>query len=321
MQYVKGDRVRTLVDGTPAWPGAFAPPKGTLGVIESLPERYSGYGVILDGDPDQLPLDLAANEIELVTFAKGDKVVCSDMALRVVDRMAERVDGEPLHVVTETGERWPVAACLRANWEDLLDAHRRSNAAAARVRTNPDATDPEWKAALDELGRALHFLRIADPTVRVALAEDDAREAVAAKYPGATGFAVVGAPGREEPLGWSFRVGHGGAEQYGVVAYDGDADAFGLFTYRAKAERALMYDETPFVAARRLVRRGYSDARDFEPVQVPGDVQPLGWTFSTGRGNWVRFGAVTAVGRFLPVLTADRQSAARWVLDGGEGQA
>ncbi|CAL9611363.1 hypothetical protein SUDANB1_05632 [Streptomyces sp. enrichment culture] len=315
MLYVIGDRVRTLVECPPGFPGAFGAPKGTLGTIDSLPGRYTGYGVVLDGNPSGLPDDFAANEIEAVTFRKGDKIICPDMTLSTVDRMAPRVDGEPLHVITENSDRWPVAGCLRANWEDLLDAHRRSSAAAERVRTDPDPDNPKWKAALAELSQALDFLRIADPNVRIALAEDDARTAVVAKYPSATGFAVVARPDQDEPLGWSFRVGHGAITQYGVVPFDGDTHAFGLYTYRTKAERALIYSETPFVAARRLVRRGCPSARDFQPVTVAGEEWPRGWTFSTGRGPWARYGAVTVMGKVLPCLSRDRAETERRLTD------
>ncbi|EMF20381.1 hypothetical protein H114_32599 [Streptomyces gancidicus BKS 13-15] len=315
MHYVIGDRVRTRIDCPPAHEGGYAAPAGTLGFIDHLPAGYSGYGVVLDGDPDRKPVDFASNEIELVTYRPGDKVVCPDRTLRTVDRLADRVGDEPLHLITEDGERLPVAACDRANWADLLNAHRRCTAAGQRVRTDPDPNDPEWRAALDELGRMMDFLQVADSAYRVALAEDAARTAVTAKHPGAVGFGPVGGPGRDEPLGWSYRVRVDGLTRYGVVTYDGDADAYPLFTYRSKAERALMYDRPPALDARRHVLLAAPTARDFRPVTAPGDEQPRAWTYVTGRGIWERFGAVTADRRTIPVLTVDRGSAERWALD------
>jgi hypothetical protein len=58
-----GQRVRTTVDAPAAWEGAFSAPAGTLGTIVNLPGRYGSYGVLLDGDPDQLPADYSADEL------------------------------------------------------------------------------------------------------------------------------------------------------------------------------------------------------------------------------------------------------------------
>lgn len=64
-----GDRVRTTVDAPSAFENprdvyeAFSAPAGTPGTITSLPREYGGYGVLLDGDPNQLPADYAANEL------------------------------------------------------------------------------------------------------------------------------------------------------------------------------------------------------------------------------------------------------------------
>ncbi|MEV7157269.1 hypothetical protein AB0N77_22020 [Streptomyces misionensis] len=132
--------------------------------------------------------EVTAEQVEGPVFRKGDRIVCGDGVTRVVEGMAPAVTGEPARVVVEGGGEWIAGNCLRANWEDVLDAHRRSNAAGARVRTEPDPSNPEWRAALAELGEALDYLRKADPTVRVALAEDDAREAATRVHPDACGF-------------------------------------------------------------------------------------------------------------------------------------
>ncbi|MGZ9931950.1 hypothetical protein ACXNSR_18985 [Streptomyces sp. NC-S4] len=52
----------------------------------------------------------------------------------------------------------------------VQEARARVNAAGARVRTNPDATDPDWRAALNELDAALEAARQTDPIAREALA-------------------------------------------------------------------------------------------------------------------------------------------------------
>ena len=45
----------------------------------------------------------------------------------------------------------------------LPNLRAQVSAAAWRVTQNPDASDPEWRAALDELGRALELARQVDP--------------------------------------------------------------------------------------------------------------------------------------------------------------
>ncbi|MFJ8345049.1 hypothetical protein ACIQ9J_01470 [Streptomyces sp. NPDC094153] len=57
-----GQRVRTTVDAPSAWEGGFSAPAGTPGII-TLPDRYGGYGVILDGGPHQLPADYSEDEL------------------------------------------------------------------------------------------------------------------------------------------------------------------------------------------------------------------------------------------------------------------
>ncbi|MFF4205540.1 hypothetical protein ACFYZ8_33380 [Streptomyces sp. NPDC001668] len=173
-------------------------------------------------------------------FVKGDRIVCPDGHLRTVEGMAPVPPGESAHVIVEGGARWRAETCLRANRTDIVEAHRRCRAAAARVRTAPDPDDPEWRGALDELGRALDFLRTADPVVRLALAEDDARAAAQAVHPGAHDFHPVHRSGEDTPSGWSFRTGHGSRARYGVVALTAEVAPVGLYEYRTTAERAFL---------------------------------------------------------------------------------
>ncbi|MFE9776148.1 hypothetical protein ACFYOV_31725 [Streptomyces sp. NPDC005931] len=86
-------------------------------------------------------------------FRKGDRIVCADGVTRTVEGMAPAVTGEPARVVVEGGGERIAGNCLRANWEDVLAAHRRTNAAGIRVRTEPDPTNPEWGAVLTELAK------------------------------------------------------------------------------------------------------------------------------------------------------------------------
>lgn len=179
-----------------------------------------------------------AEEVEGPVFRKGDRIVCADGVTRTVEGMAPAVTGEPARVVVEGGGEWIAGNCLRANWEDVLAAHRRSNAAGIRVRTEPDPTNPEWRAALAGLGEALDYLRKADPTVRVALDEDDAREAATRVHPDACGFQPIHNPGEGEPVAWTFRTGHGAGSRYGVVTRTADVSPVGLYEYPTTAERA-----------------------------------------------------------------------------------
>ena len=57
-----GQRVRTTVDAPAAWTGAFSAPAGTLGTITSL-RILDSYGVLLDGDPDQMAASYTADEL------------------------------------------------------------------------------------------------------------------------------------------------------------------------------------------------------------------------------------------------------------------
>ncbi|THA82759.1 hypothetical protein [Streptomyces sp. A0592] len=62
MTFTLGQRVRTTVNAPAAWPGAHAAPAGTLGTITG-PKIGGSYGVLLDGDPDQLPASYTADEL------------------------------------------------------------------------------------------------------------------------------------------------------------------------------------------------------------------------------------------------------------------
>lgn len=180
------------------------------------------------------------------TFVKGDRIVCPDGAARTVEGMAPRVPGEPEHVIVEAGAAWIAANCLRANREDVRAAHERSSAAAARVRTTPDATNPEWCAALKDLTAALDYLKAADPQVRAALAEVDAKDAEDAArrtHADAHNFQPFHRPGEQAPAGWTFRTGYGAHARYGVVTAGAGVAPIGLYEYVTTAQRALLQAE------------------------------------------------------------------------------
>lgn len=61
--YRIGQRVRTTVNAPAGWPGALNTPAGTLGTIHNGPETNGTYGVLLDGDPDQMPAAYTADEL------------------------------------------------------------------------------------------------------------------------------------------------------------------------------------------------------------------------------------------------------------------
>lgn len=55
-RFKEGQRVRLLVDAPPGWGGAFGVETGHGGTITGVPDnRIPTYGVLLDGDPDNLP--------------------------------------------------------------------------------------------------------------------------------------------------------------------------------------------------------------------------------------------------------------------------
>ncbi len=62
--FTLGQRVVTTANAPAAWPGAHSAPAGTGGTITSLPTTNSpSYGVLLDGDPDQMPAAYTADEL------------------------------------------------------------------------------------------------------------------------------------------------------------------------------------------------------------------------------------------------------------------
>ncbi|MEU6294849.1 hypothetical protein [Streptomyces erythrochromogenes] len=63
MTFTLGQRVRTTVDAPAAWPGAFSAAAGALGTIANGPDTFDTYGVLLDGDPDQMPASYTAQEL------------------------------------------------------------------------------------------------------------------------------------------------------------------------------------------------------------------------------------------------------------------
>ncbi|MFB7496064.1 hypothetical protein ACFC09_15455 [Streptomyces sp. NPDC056161] len=64
MAHEIADRVRTLIDLSAGWPGAFSAPAGTEGTVTGLPiAPGTSYGVVLDGDPDQFPASFEPDEI------------------------------------------------------------------------------------------------------------------------------------------------------------------------------------------------------------------------------------------------------------------
>lgn len=76
-----------------------------------------------------------ADEVDSPVFLQGDRIACADGVVRTVEGMAPAVTGEPARVVVEGGARWIAEDCHRANLGDVLDAHRRSQDAALRLRT------------------------------------------------------------------------------------------------------------------------------------------------------------------------------------------
>ena len=63
MTFTVGQRVRTTVNAPAGWAGGFSARIGTLGTIDSGPDRFGSYGVLLDGDPDQMAASYTADEL------------------------------------------------------------------------------------------------------------------------------------------------------------------------------------------------------------------------------------------------------------------
>ncbi|MFD9903899.1 hypothetical protein [Streptomyces sp. NPDC059063] len=175
-------------------------------------------------------------------FVKGDAIVCTDGVRRTVDGMVPSVPGEPERVIVEGGGTWSADNCRRANLPDVLAAHERANAAAARVAENPAPSNRQWRAALDELGRELEYLKATDSVYRAVAEEGRARAAATAVHADARNF---------EPLhrldgtlaGWTFATGYGARDVYGVVTTDAQVAPVGLYEYRITAVRAFLQAE------------------------------------------------------------------------------
>ncbi len=176
-----------------------------------------------------------------VTFTEGDRIVCADGAARTVRAMAPLVGGEPARVITGDGTEWIAENCRRANWGDVGEAWAATSEVSSRVAMDPDPADPEWRAALKELGVLLGFLKAADPIARGVLAEEGAKAAARAVHPGAHDFQAVARSGDCAVIGWSFRAGHGHRARYGVVTAAEVLSPVGLYEYRTTAERAHLH--------------------------------------------------------------------------------
>lgn len=60
--YQVGQRVRVIVNMTPLWEGAWYAPAGTPGTITDV-FAHGNYGVLVDGDPDAMPLSMKTDEL------------------------------------------------------------------------------------------------------------------------------------------------------------------------------------------------------------------------------------------------------------------
>lgn len=192
-------------------------------------------------------------------FVDGDRMVCADGVTRTARGMAPVIPGEPVHVIVEGGAQWIAGNCLRANREDVRAAHERSRAAAARVHQDPDPGNPEWAAALDELGQALDFLKAADPRVRGALINELARQTAKRVHPDAHAFQPVMREDSDQAIAFTFRTGYGAEARYGVVNVHGEVSEVGLYEYPTTAERAF-----------RQSLKDRADAVDYEQARPDG---------------------------------------------------
>jgi hypothetical protein len=147
-------------------------------------------------------------------------------------------------VIVTGGLEWATDLCRRANPKDLRDARSRASSAAARVRTAPDPTDPEWCAALKTLTEALDYLRDADPGC-AHLKEGQAWEAARRVHPDAHLFVPFTRHGEDDITGWTFRTGYAAGDRYGVVTAAAEIAGCGLHEYRTTAERAYLYGQEP----------------------------------------------------------------------------
>ncbi|WP_405759486.1 hypothetical protein OG234_13390 [Streptomyces sp. NBC_01420] len=175
-------------------------------------------------------------------FVTGDRIVCADGIARTVLGAARPVAGEPARILADDDTEWIAANCLPASPADVDAARDALTVAGARVR-EADVENPEWHKALAELGRLLDFLKAADPFIRAAIAEDEAKAAAIAVHADAHNFQPFTRHGEPGVVGWSFRAGHGADARYGVVTVDAKLSPVGLYEYRTTAERAHCYAE------------------------------------------------------------------------------
>lgn len=65
MTFAMNQRVITTVDVDSLWEGGQDVPAGSLGTITGLPVHPTGtmYGVLIDADPDKLPMSYDAHEL------------------------------------------------------------------------------------------------------------------------------------------------------------------------------------------------------------------------------------------------------------------
>jgi hypothetical protein len=267
---------RTDVQGDPVLACSMAADGDTFSVFDGEGERYDTYSCAVDaaneaarcggwddtegadrqpfwaklcpahpfevaGRCEECGQDTPDEDAPASLFVAGDLVVCADGVRRTVEDMAPPVAGEPERVIVEGGAEWIAANCRRANRDDLHAARTRQAAAAARVRTEPNTEDPQWRAALAELGEALDFLKLADP-LYAHLREDEAKQAVATVHADAHDFHPFYEPADSAALaGWTFRTGHSSGARYGVVTAACQVSPAGLYEYRTTAERAHLY--------------------------------------------------------------------------------
>jgi hypothetical protein len=189
-------------------------------------------------DEDATGAESVDEPAEVPTFKAGDRIVCADGVTRTVEGMAPEVAGEPARVVVDGGAEWIADNCRRANREDVLAVHRRSQDAALRLRTGLLGPDEDREVILGNLLDALSVLRHIDPTVRVALAEDAARQAAQRVHADACQFQPVHHLDEDEPCAWSFLTGYGAGARYGIVTRLAEVSPVGLYEYRTTAERA-----------------------------------------------------------------------------------
>lgn len=59
-----GDRVKIRINVPSLWDDGYKPRAGTGGTVTHEYSRYGAYGVLLDTDPDKMPMMFSKDEIE-----------------------------------------------------------------------------------------------------------------------------------------------------------------------------------------------------------------------------------------------------------------